>query len=100
MRRDFTVRKRIILGGVILLVLADVGLAAYSWQLSSALQMPQQQRAVESKQHDLLKADIKRAQDKAQAIRPSRLNSVPLPGRAEFTSRISLTSPRKLPTVG
>jgi Tfp pilus assembly protein PilO len=63
MRRDFTVRKRILLGGMILLVLADVGLAAYSWQLSSALQMPQQQRAVELKQHDLLKADIKRAQD-------------------------------------
>ena len=63
MRRDFTVRKRIILAGVILLVLADIALAAYSWQLSSAPHAPQQQLAVETKQHNLLKADIKRAQD-------------------------------------
>jgi len=62
MRRDFTFRKRIILAGVILLVLADVALAAYGWQLSSAPHAPQQQLAVEMKQHDLLKADIKRAQ--------------------------------------
>ena len=62
MRRDFTLRKRIILGGVILLVVADVALAAYSWQLSSAPHAPQQQLAVETKQHDLLKADIKRAE--------------------------------------
>ena len=63
MRHDFTLRKRIILGGVILLVLADVALAAYSWELSSAPHAPQQQLAVETRQHDLLKADIKRAQD-------------------------------------
>jgi hypothetical protein len=62
MRRDFTLRKRIILGGVILVVVADVALAAYSWQLSSAPHAPQQQLAVETKQHDLLKADIKRAE--------------------------------------
>jgi len=58
MRRDFTVRKRIILGGVALLVIADVALAAYSWELSSAPQAPQ----AEIMQHDLLKADIQRAQ--------------------------------------
>ena len=63
MQRDFTLRKRMILAGVILLVLTDVALAAYSWQLSSAPRAPQQQLAVETKQHDLLKADIKRAQD-------------------------------------
>jgi len=62
MRRDFTLRKRTILGGVILLVLADVALATYSWQLSSAPRAPQQQLAMETKQH-ILKADIKRAQD-------------------------------------
>ena len=62
MRRDFTVRKRILLAGVVFLVLADVALGTYSWQLSSAPQTPQQQLAVETKQHDLLKADIKRAQ--------------------------------------
>ena len=63
MQRDFTLRKRIILAGVILLVVADVALAAYSWELSSAPQAPQQQLAVETRQHALLKADIKRAQD-------------------------------------
>jgi Tfp pilus assembly protein PilO len=63
MRRDFTLRKRIILTCVLLLVLADVALAAYSWQLSSAPHAPQVQFAAETKQHDLLKADIKRAQD-------------------------------------
>jgi type IV pilus assembly protein PilO len=63
MRRDFTLRKQTILGGVILLVLADVALAAYSWELSSAPHAPQQQLSVEIRQHDLLKADIKRAQD-------------------------------------
>jgi len=63
MQRDFTLRKRIILSGVIVLVLADVALAAYTWELSSAPHAPQQQIAVETKQHDLLKADIRRAQD-------------------------------------
>jgi Tfp pilus assembly protein PilO len=63
MGRDFTLRKRIILTCVVVLVLADVVLAAYSWELSSTLHVPQQQLAVEKKQHDLLRADIKRAQD-------------------------------------
>lgn len=53
MRQDFTVRKNAILGGVILLVLADAGLAAYSWQLASAPQAPQQ-----SLQLKLLQKDI------------------------------------------
>jgi Type II secretion system (T2SS), protein M subtype b len=63
MRRDFTWRKRLILVGVVLLVLADIGLGAYSWELSSAQQSPQKQVAAEVKQRDLLKGDIKRAQN-------------------------------------
>ena len=63
MRRDFTMRKRMILGGVILLVVTDVALAAYSWRLSSAPRAPREQLAAETTQHNLLKADIKRAQD-------------------------------------
>lgn len=62
MRRDFTLRKRIILAFVTLLVLADVALAAYSWQLSTAPHAPQQLLDVQSKQENLLKADIIRAQ--------------------------------------
>jgi hypothetical protein len=63
MRRDFTVRKRIILAAVVLLVLADLGLAAYSWQLSSAPQSPEKLIAAQGRKRDLLKGDIKRAQE-------------------------------------
>jgi type IV pilus assembly protein PilO len=59
MGRDFTVRKPFILGGLALLLVADVALAAYSWRLSSAPQAPEQ---AETMQHDLLRADIQRAQ--------------------------------------
>jgi Tfp pilus assembly protein PilO len=62
MRRDFTFRKRIILGVVILLVLADVALAAYSWQFASAPSSPQQQFAAETKMRDLLKQSIENGQ--------------------------------------
>jgi hypothetical protein len=63
MSRDFTLRKRLILSGVVLLVLADVVLGTYSWQLASAPHAPEKQIAVETKQRDLLRADIKRAQE-------------------------------------
>jgi Tfp pilus assembly protein PilO len=63
MRREFTFRKQAIIAGVILLILADVALAAYSWQLVSSPRSPREQWSVEMMQHDLLKADIKRAQD-------------------------------------
>jgi Tfp pilus assembly protein PilO len=63
MPREFTFRKQAIVAGVVLLVLADVALAAYSWRLASAPQSPREQWSLEMKQHDLLKADIKRAQD-------------------------------------
>ena len=62
MRRDFTARKRIIVASVILLALADVALAAYSWQLSSAPHVSAQQRAQKPTPQDLLRADIRRAQ--------------------------------------
>ena len=63
MRRDFKWRKGVILVGVALLVLADVALAAYTWDLSNAPQAPEKQIAVYTMQRNLLKADIKRAQD-------------------------------------
>jgi type IV pilus assembly protein PilO len=62
MPRDFTFRRRAALGGVILLALADVALGLYSWELASAPRTPQQQLAAETKQLDLLSADIRRAQ--------------------------------------
>lgn len=63
MGRDFTLRKRLILGAVILLVVADIGLGVYSWQLSSSPHAPEEQFRLQSRQRDLLRADIKRAQD-------------------------------------
>jgi type IV pilus assembly protein PilO len=63
MRNDFTFRRQAIFAGVALLVLVDGALAVYSWQLVSAPQTPRQQFSLEMRQHDLLKADIKRAQD-------------------------------------
>ena len=71
MRHDFTFRRQAILAGVVLLVLGDVALAVYSWQLASAPRTPRQEFSLEMTQHDLLKADIKRAQgirDKIPAI--------------------------------
>lgn len=63
MARDLTFRRRTIIGCIVFLVLADVALAAYSWELASAPGTPQQQLSAETKQHDLLKAGVKRAQD-------------------------------------
>jgi hypothetical protein len=68
MRRDFTARKRIIVGSVILLVLADVALAAYSWELSSAPRATREPGAVGVRPQDLLRADIKRAQEIRDSI--------------------------------
>jgi type IV pilus assembly protein PilO len=62
MQRDFTFRRQAILAGVVILVILDVGLAAYSWQLSSAPRAPQQRFAAEQLRHNLLKGEIDRAQ--------------------------------------
>lgn len=63
MARDFKVRKRIILIPVVLLVLADLGLAEYSWQLAAAPRRSEKQILLETKQLNLLKGDIKHGQD-------------------------------------
>jgi Tfp pilus assembly protein PilO len=62
MARDFTVRKRLILGALGLLIAADTALIAYSWHADSASRTPQQIFAEESQQLKLLKADVERAQ--------------------------------------
>jgi Tfp pilus assembly protein PilO len=68
MFREFKWRKRVILVGVTLLVLADVALAAYTWEISNAPQAPEKQVALYTMQRNLLKADIKRAQDIRDSI--------------------------------
>jgi hypothetical protein len=62
MRRDFTTRKRAILGLVVLLVLADFALAAYSWELASAPRTAPQEIANRALQLKRMQADIERAQ--------------------------------------
>ena len=67
MRRDFKLEKRGIILGVALLVAADIALAVYGWNLASAPQS-QQDLMVLTRNRDLLRADVKRAQDIRQKI--------------------------------
>jgi Tfp pilus assembly protein PilO len=62
MKREATFQKRTIIGLLVLLVLADVALAAYSWQLRLAPRTPQQELALQTKQLEILRADIKRGE--------------------------------------
>lgn len=62
MQNDFTFRRQSILGGVALLLLADVALAAYSWHLSSSPHTPQKQFEAQELQRKMLQGDIDRAQ--------------------------------------
>jgi hypothetical protein len=62
MRHDFKFQRRTILLGVILLVAADIALAAYSWSFAS-VRKPQQDLVALTRNRDLLRADIVRAQD-------------------------------------
>jgi len=62
MRHDFTLERRAILLGVVALVAADIALAVYGWNLSSA-RRPQQDLAILTRNRDLLRADIARAED-------------------------------------
>jgi len=61
MRRDYTIRKRIILATLGLLLAADAGLAWLSWQTATAPRTPRQVLAKTSEQVKLLKADVERA---------------------------------------
>src|ERR1700730_18716569 len=67
MRHDFRLERRAILFGMIALVGADVALAVYGWNLSSA-RRPQEELVTLTRDRDLLRADIVRAQDIRQKI--------------------------------
>jgi len=67
MRHDFTLERRAILFGVVVLVAADIALAVYGWNASSA-RNPQQDLVILTRNRDLLRADIARAQDIRQKI--------------------------------
>jgi len=68
MRRDFTLQRRVIIGALVLLLLADAALAAYSWKLASAPRSPKQEYDQQALQLDLLRKDIKRAQEIKQNV--------------------------------
>jgi Type II secretion system (T2SS), protein M subtype b len=62
MRHDFKLERRLIIFGLVLLVAADVALAVYGWNLSAG-RHPQDELAVLTRNRDLLRADITRAQE-------------------------------------
>lgn len=61
MPRDFTTRKRTILGGLVVLVLADLALAGYSWQLASGPRVSAGQVTRQMLQLKLLQKNIEEA---------------------------------------
>jgi len=67
MRHDFTLERRAILVGVVVLVAADIALAVYGWKSASA-RRPEQDLVILTQNRDLLRADIARAQDIRQKI--------------------------------
>jgi Pilus assembly protein, PilO len=62
MHRDFTLQKRAILVVVGLFIVADIGLAIYSWQLSSSPRTPQKEFDEQIVKLGLLNNDIHSAQ--------------------------------------
>ena len=67
MKRDPRILKWVVMGALALLVLVDVALAAYSYQLASAPRTPQEELATQTRQLEVLKADTKRAEQIRQA---------------------------------
>jgi type IV pilus assembly protein PilO len=67
MRRGFTLQKQLIISCLSALLLVDVALGVYAWNLSSA-QSAQQELATLQRNEKLLKADIEYAQKTRQDI--------------------------------
>jgi len=66
MSRDFTFKKRLIIGGVSLLLLSDIALGAYRWHLANRPNTPAQRLAEEKLKLQLQDADIKYAEKTAE----------------------------------
>jgi hypothetical protein len=58
MSRDFKFEKRAILGGLLLLIVADVAMGFYSWHISASPSASPQRLAEETGKLKLLRADI------------------------------------------
>ena len=61
MQGNFNVRRRLILAGLGILLLADLALAAYNWHASVANRVPMAQLESDSRKLKLLQKDIERA---------------------------------------
>ena len=61
--RNFALEKRLIIGALAVLLLVDGAFAYYSMKLSEARRNPQEVLAAEKTQVELLRADVKRAQE-------------------------------------
>ena len=62
MQRDFKLKKRLIVSVLVLLIVADIALGVYSWNLGTA-QSAQQELGMLMRNRDLLKKDIQRANE-------------------------------------
>lgn len=93
MSRDFSFKKRIIIGGVALLVAADIALAGYSWHLSNSSSASPQQVEVEGKRLRAFRADVEAAEKSEQnfprAVQDCDKFEANLPQAASASSTIS-----------
>lgn len=62
MHREFTLQRRLIIGALAVLLLADAGLATLSWRMAATPRPSEQQLAREAQQVKLLKGDIQRVE--------------------------------------
>ena len=62
MHREFTLQRRVIIGGLAILLLADAGLATLSWRMASAPRTSEQELARRAQQLKLLKSDTERVE--------------------------------------
>ncbi len=68
MSRDFSFKKRTILAGVSLLILADVALAGYSWHLANSPNTSPQQLTDETRKLKFFRADVEAAEKSAASF--------------------------------
>jgi Tfp pilus assembly protein PilO len=61
--KDFPLKKRVILAALAILLVADGALAFFNLRMSDNRQSPDQVLAVQNRQLNLLRADVKRASD-------------------------------------
>ncbi|HUI73460.1 MAG TPA: hypothetical protein VLX32_00865 [Candidatus Acidoferrum sp.] len=72
MHRDFTIRRRLIIGSLAVLLAADAGLAVYGWHLAAEPKTPEEALARQTRQLKVLSGEIDRA-NKIKADLPATM---------------------------